>query len=67
MPDLNEFSLEERVTLRRSAEILRREFEGVFGVETIERFLQSSYTEFAGRAGPGTSWVCWPSVSPANG
>jgi protein-tyrosine-phosphatase len=50
MPDLSQFSLEERLVLRRSAEILRSEFEGVFGVETIERFLQSSYDDFAGRA-----------------
>ncbi len=29
---------------------LGREFDGTFGVETIERFLHSSYDEFAGRA-----------------
>ncbi|HEY2302066.1 MAG TPA: hypothetical protein VGH66_09245, partial [Acidimicrobiales bacterium] len=50
MPDLSQLSLEERLVLRRSAQILRSEFEGVFGVETIERFLQSSYDDFAGRA-----------------
>lgn len=50
MPDLNGLSLEERLTLRSAAETLRGEFDGVFGVETIERFLQSSYDQFAGRA-----------------
>ena len=29
---------------------LEREFDGVFGVETIERFVHSSYDQFAGRA-----------------
>ena len=29
---------------------LRRQFDGMFGAETIERFLHSSYDEFAGRA-----------------
>lgn len=43
-------SLEDRLTLRRSAGILRGEFAGVFGVETIERFLESSCDEFAGRS-----------------
>ncbi|MEV0108197.1 arsenate reductase ArsC [Nocardia sp. NPDC050799] len=29
---------------------MQREFDGTFGVETIERFLHSSYEQFAGRA-----------------
>jgi protein-tyrosine-phosphatase len=29
---------------------LQREFDGTFGVETVERFLHSSYDQFAGRA-----------------
>jgi arsenate reductase len=43
-------SLEDRLTLRRSAAILQSEFDGMFGVETIERFLESSYDQFASRA-----------------
>jgi arsenate reductase len=50
MPDLNSLSLDQRLTLRRSAANLGREFEGIFGVETIERFLESSFDEFAERA-----------------
>ena len=30
--------------------VSRCEFDGVFGVETIDRFLHSSYDQFAGRA-----------------
>jgi protein-tyrosine-phosphatase len=36
-------------TLRSSAMLLQRDFEGTFGTETIERFLVTSYDEFAGR------------------
>lgn len=36
-------------TLRSSSLILQRHFEGVFGAETIERFLISSYDDFATR------------------
>ena len=50
MPDLGSMAMDERVALRRAAENLRREFDGVFGTETIERFLISSYDEFAPRA-----------------
>lgn len=37
------------LTLRSSALLLQKEFTGSFGSETIERFLVSSYDEFAGR------------------
>ena len=50
MPDLNALSLDRVLVLRTSAEKLRSEFDGVFGVETIERFLYSSYDDFASRA-----------------
>jgi len=36
-------------TLRSSALLLQKDFAGVFGTETIERFLNTSYDEFAGR------------------
>jgi protein-tyrosine-phosphatase len=36
-------------TLRSSAMLLQKEFVGVFGTETIERFLVTSYDEFASR------------------
>lgn len=36
-------------TLRSSSLILQRHFEGTFGAETIERFLVSSYDDFATR------------------
>jgi arsenate reductase (thioredoxin) len=46
-PDL---SIDQQLALKTAASNLRREFDGTFGVETIERFLHSSYDEFAGRA-----------------
>ena len=50
MPDFGSLAMDERLALRSAAENLRREFDGVFGTETIERFLTSSYDEFAPRA-----------------
>jgi protein-tyrosine-phosphatase len=41
------FTLDQQVALRASAARLARDFEGVFGDETIGRFLTSSYEEFA--------------------
>jgi protein-tyrosine-phosphatase len=46
----HDLSIDQRLALKTAASNLLREFEGVFGVETIERFLHSSYDEFAGRA-----------------
>ncbi|MBN9607085.1 MAG: arsenate reductase ArsC [Actinomycetales bacterium] len=43
-------TLDAQVVLRSAATRLAREFEGVFGAETIERFLITSYDQFAGRA-----------------
>ena len=50
MPDLGSMAMDEQLALRSAAEHLRREFDGVFGTETIERFLISSYDEFAPRS-----------------
>ena len=46
-PDI---ALDQHQALLTAATRLQRDFDGVFGVETIERFLHSSYDEFAGRA-----------------
>jgi protein-tyrosine-phosphatase len=46
-PDL---SIDQQLALRTAATNLSREFDGTFGAETIDRFLHSSYDEFAGRA-----------------
>ena len=46
-PDL---SIDQQLALRTAASNLTRAFGDTFGVETIERFLHSSYDEFASRA-----------------
>ena len=46
-PDL---SVDHQLALRTAAFRLRAEFNGTFGAETIERFLHSSYDQFASRA-----------------
>ncbi len=43
-------SIDQVVALKTAAGHLSREFDGAIGQETIERFLHSSYDEFAGRA-----------------
>lgn len=45
----DDLTLESRIVLRAAAARLQGEFDGTFGTETIERFLYSSYDEFAGR------------------
>ena len=46
-PDL---TIDQRHALRTAAERLQGRFEGIFGAETIERFLHTSYDQFAGHA-----------------
>jgi arsenate reductase (thioredoxin) len=46
-PDL---SIDQQLAMRTAATRLEDEFQDTFGVETIERFLHSSYDQFAGRA-----------------
>jgi protein-tyrosine-phosphatase len=46
-PDL---SIDQQLALRTAATNLAQQFDGTFGTETIDRFLHSSYDEFAGRA-----------------
>ena len=43
-------SIDQQLALKTAAGHLSREFDGTFGRETIERFLHSSYDDFAGRA-----------------
>ena len=49
-PTWNTLNLDESLALRSAAARLAGEFEGAFGVETIERFLHSSFDQFASRA-----------------
>jgi arsenate reductase len=46
----NDLTIDQRLAMKTAVGQLQKEFEGVFGAETIERFLHSSYEQFAGRA-----------------
>ncbi|WP_406272374.1 arsenate reductase ArsC [Nocardia sp. NBC_00881] len=46
----SDLTIDQQLALKTAATRLQREFDGTFGVETIERFLRSSYDQFAGRA-----------------
>ncbi len=50
MTDLEELSNDAQYALRSAAKSLASEFSGVFGVETIEAFLATSYDQFAANA-----------------
>jgi arsenate reductase (thioredoxin) len=45
-----DLSIDQRLAIKTAATNLQREFAESFGLETIDRFLHSSYDEFAGRA-----------------
>lgn len=45
-----DLSVDQRVALKTAATRLQTEFADMFGVESIERFLHSSYDQFANRA-----------------
>ncbi len=45
-----DLSIDQKLALKTAATRLQTEFTNMFGVETIERFLHSSYDQFAGRA-----------------
>ncbi|BBX68312.1 arsenate reductase ArsC [Mycolicibacterium psychrotolerans] len=47
---MTDLSIDQCLALKTAATRLESEFDGVYGVETIERFLHSSYDQFAGRA-----------------
>jgi arsenate reductase len=46
----DDITLDQQLALRTAAANLAEEFKGTFGAETIERFLHSSYDQFAGRS-----------------
>lgn len=46
----HDLSIDQQLALRTAATNLGQEFDGTIGMETIERFLRSSYDQFAGRA-----------------
>jgi arsenate reductase len=46
----SDLSIDQMLALKSAVANLRTEFADTFGVETINRFLHSSYDEFAGRA-----------------
>ncbi len=46
----NDLSIDQKLALRTAATRLENEFADTFGTETIERFLHTSYDQFAGRA-----------------
>jgi protein-tyrosine-phosphatase len=45
-----DITLDQHVALKTAATRLQREFDATFNIETIDRFLHSSYDQFAGRA-----------------
>ncbi|MGN2638994.1 arsenate reductase ArsC [Nocardia takedensis] len=45
-----DLSIDQQLALKTAATRLQTEFADTFGIETIERFLHSSYDQFAGRA-----------------
>jgi arsenate reductase (thioredoxin) len=45
-----ELTIEQSLALKTAASTLAREFRDIFGTETVERFLHTSYDQFAGRA-----------------
>jgi protein-tyrosine-phosphatase len=49
-PTEETLSVDQQLSLRVAASRLATEFEGVFGEETIELFLETSYDQFANRA-----------------
>jgi arsenate reductase (thioredoxin) len=50
MPDLDSLTPDQRLALKTAATVLKGEFAGIFAMETIELFLQTSYDQFADRA-----------------
>jgi protein-tyrosine-phosphatase len=52
-PTWETLSLDLSLALRHAATRLAGDFDGIFGTETIERFLHSSYDQFADRATVG--------------
>jgi arsenate reductase len=49
-PTWDTLALDQSLALRTAASRLAEKFDGIYGPETIERFLHSSFEQFAGRA-----------------
>ena len=50
MSSMHDITLDQQVALKTAATRLSEQFAGVFNLETIERFLRSSFDQFAGKA-----------------
>jgi arsenate reductase len=50
MPSVDDLTVEEKYAISSAVATLKDEFSGVFGPATIERFLVTSYDQFAGHA-----------------
>jgi arsenate reductase len=50
LPSIEDLPNDQRLALRSAASNLHKEFDGVFGTETIELFLATSYDQFAANA-----------------
>jgi hypothetical protein len=64
-----EITLDQQVALRTAANGLAEEFDGVYGTETIERFLHSSPAERTGppTTPPASTWpACGRSATTSN-
>ncbi|WP_069166097.1 arsenate reductase ArsC [Nocardia altamirensis] len=46
----DDLAIDQKLALKTAATRLQRDFDTIFGIETVERFLHSSYDQFAGRA-----------------
>ena len=46
----HDLSIDQHLAMKSAATRLEKDFDGIIGAETIERFLHSSYGQFAGRA-----------------
>ncbi len=49
-PRPGDLSIDQQLALQTAASRLAEQFDGIYGVETIERFLYSSYDQFAARS-----------------
>ena len=65
--DRSRLGPDQQYALRSAVRNLGDQFSGVFGAETIERFLYSSYDQFASVARCRRSCRCWRSGSPGSG
>ncbi|MEU8265111.1 hypothetical protein AB0C02_31445 [Micromonospora sp. NPDC048999] len=52
-----EITLDQQVALHTAATRLAEEFDGAYGTETIEKFLHTSYDQFATAAPPASTWA----------